>query len=414
MTVGRKGAAAKVRDVLRRSRALAPAAVAPVAALFLGGATDGSKTYTYVLSNVYVASHPDEKACPAMSKTAVEIFLDQLPPALRADLADPAKEDELEAAMRKKYPMPGGKTGALPGRNGASPIYSPQQIEALRAKYKIPPGKGKLSYLGLVFGYNMCTDPDDFPSFAVGAAPSKGEIAYGIDLNGTAGRGSFRNLEGETGVDNALIRATGCNRTTRDYGDPKVADNVISSIMSPPILQVSGIDDPTNDENVTVRFYSADSPLELTGQGKPLAWATYDVDPEPRFQVSAKGTIRNGVLETEPFDLRIRMREVIVDGYREVKGARLRVALKDGEAIGGQIFGYHTIASLFDQYAQAGTVGLNLMSCPAAVKSIRQYADGYPDPRTGRNTAISTALQFRGVPAFAHRASANAKDLAQK
>ncbi len=56
---------------------------------------------------------------------------------------------------------------------------------------------------------------------------------------------------------------------------------------------------------------------------------------------------------------------------------------------------------MFEPYAQSGTTGYNLMSCPAAVKEIRKHADGYPDPRTRKNTAISSALNFRGVPAFA-------------
>lgn len=376
------------------------ALAAPLAALLLGGAGQGDGTYTYVLSNVYVASYPDEGACPKLSQSATEIFLNSLPPAQRTELSGSEKEQELYAALRAKYPMPGGTTGKKPGRNGASPTYASAELDALRAKFNIPPGKGKPNYLGLMFGYNLCSNPEDFPDFAVGNAPYMSKIAFGIDLDGKKGKADFTGPNGETGVDNALIRATGCSRTTRDYGEPKVADNVITSLPSPPILQVTGIDDPLNDDDVTVRFFAADSPLELTGQGKPLAWASYTPDPEPRFNVTAKGRIRDGVLTTDPFDLRLRYREVIIDSYREIKGARLRVALKDGEAISGQIFGYHTIASLFDQYTQSGTVGISLQSCPAAFKAIRKHADGYPDPRTRRNTAISTALQFRGVPAF--------------
>ncbi len=391
------------RRIAISRRGLALSAVAAAVPLLGSAVPEERTTLTYVLSTVYVASYPDDQACPKLSLSARDIFLDTLPPAQRAELADPAKERELSRLLSSKYGFKGGPTGASPGRNGSAPSYTQAELDALRAKFKIPSGKGHPTYLGLVFGYNVCTDPDDFPDFAVGNAPYLGKVTYGMNLDGKIGRHDFTGPDGEQGVDNALIAATGCNRTTRDYGDPKVADNVITSLAAPPILQLSGVDDPQNDDDVEVRVFVADSPLELDGSGKPLAWATFSIDPDPRFETRTRGRIKDGVLTTEPFDLRIRVREQIIDSYREIKGARIRLPLGNDDAIGGSIYGYHTLTSLFDPYIQAGTVGLNLMSCPAAVNAIRAHADGYPDPGSRKNTAISTALNFRGVPAFAVR-----------
>jgi hypothetical protein len=383
-------------------RSYIAAAAAAAAVPLVGSAVPGDAgTRTFVLSTVYVASYPEDDACPKLSLTARDILLEGLPAEQREKLADPAKERELSAVMNSKFGFRGGPTGARPGRNGSAPSYTADEIEALRTKFRIPAGKGKPTYLGLVFSYNLCTDPDDFPAFAVGNVPYAGKVSYGMNLDGKESPDDFSGPDGTKGVDNALIAATGCNRTTRDYGDPKVADEVITSLSAPPIMQIAGIDDPLNDDEVEVRFFVADSPLELDGRGKPLAWATFEIDPDPRFRSATRGRIQNGVLTTEPFDLRIRVREQIIDSYREIKGARVRMPLAGDDAIGGNIFGYHTLESMFEPYAQSGTTGYNLMSCPAAVKEIRKHADGYPDPRTRKNTAISSALNFRGVPAFA-------------
>ena len=116
----------------------------------------------------------------------------------------------------------------------------------------------------------------------------------------------------------------------------------------------------------------------------------------------AKGKIRDGELITEPFDLQVRLREQIIDSYRELRQARIQAKIKPGEAIEGGIYGYHTLASIEDNYHQSTQVGANLtrMSCPALIKAVRRYADAYPDPKTRRNSAISSALRFKGVPVF--------------
>jgi hypothetical protein len=153
---------------------------------------------------------------------------------------------------------------------------------------------------------------------------------------------------------------------------------------------------------VTVRIYASASPLELSGAGKALAWASLDVDPDPRFMAMAKGRIRNGELTTEPVNVRVRLREQIIDSYRELLQARVQARIKPGEAIEGGIYGYHTLASVEQNYHQSTQVGANLtrLSCPALIKAVRRYADAFPDPKTHRNTAISSALRFRGVPVF--------------
>jgi hypothetical protein len=40
------------------------------------------------------------------------------------------------------------------------------------------------------------------------------------------------------------------------------------------------------------------------------------------------------------------------------------------------------------------------VDCPTFSQAVHRYADGYPDPATGKCTAISTAFDIEAVPAF--------------
>jgi hypothetical protein len=357
---------------------------------------------SFALTNIYVPSTDDDTACRALSLSSADLFLQSLPPAERAKYEGTEKAQELRQYMGRKLGFKMVPTGHASGANGSMAQVTAAEIDALRQKYNIPKGKGVLSFLGTRFAYDSCTDPEDFLFLAKGNQPYLGKVAYGIDLDGHTGKNSFTGVDGQQGVDNELIRATGCSFATRDYGTPKVADNVITSTGSPTLVEITDVDDPMNDDDVTVHVYASANPLEITGQGKGMAWASLDVDPDPRFQTQVKGRIRNGELITDQFDLRVRLREQIVDSYREVRQARIHATIKPGESIEGGIYGYHTLASIEDGYRQSTQIGgdLTRMSCPALFKAIRSHADAFPDPKTGRNTAISSALRFRGIPAF--------------
>ena len=365
------------------------------------GNTSGvsGKTYSFVLSNVFVASNPDDKLCPSLSKSAEQLFRESLPEPQRTELADAGKGRELSRLMHKTLGFKGGPSGKRPIGDVTSPNFTPAELDALRAKYGIPKGKGHLGYIGTMFTYNHCTDPEDFPLLATGIAPYMGSVAYGIDLDGKVSRDDFVAPDGTRGVDNAMIAAVGCDRTTRDYGNPEVASKAITSLSSPVLMEISGVDDPVNDAEVTVRFYASASRLELDGTGKPLAMASLDIDPDARYHSEVKARIKDGLLVSDTFDLRMRFREVIIDAYREILRARVRFKFSPDKPIDGGIYGYHTIASLAEQNAQAGTVGSDFHSCGSTMRALRAKAD-YRDPRTGRMTAISSALQFHGVPAF--------------
>lgn len=386
-----------------RKRRVASMLLASAGVLMMGAAsTPPSRTLSFALTNIYIPAYEDEKACRSLSLSSTELFLKSLPAAERAQYESPEKIQSLQKLMADRLGFKMVPTGHSSGTNGAMAQVSEAELEALRQKYNIPKGKGALSFLGTRLAYDSCTNPEDFPFLEKGNEDYLGTIAYGINLDGRVDKNDFVSPDKAPGVDNQLIRAVGCNFATRDFGTPKVADQVITSLASPTLVEVSDVDDPVNDDDVTVRIYASASPLELSGAGKALAWASLDVDPDPRFMATVKGRIRNGELMTDPVDLRLRLREQIIDSYRELLKARVQARIRPGEAIEGGIYGYHTLASVEQNYHQSTQVGANLtrLSCPALIKAVRRYADAFPDPKTHRNTAISSALRFRGVPVF--------------
>ena len=372
--------------------------LAAVSAVAIGGAAFSdqgkpSETRSFVVASIFMPAVPvDNKSCPMESKSGVEVFLDTLPPQERAKYSDPAKARELGALM--------AKTLGFKRSDGNLPITA-DNIDKVRRSAGIPPGKGALvSYPTSHLAYDTCTNPDDFPSQARGNQEYLGKIAYGMNLDGKVGKRDFTGPDGEVGVDNGWYRAMACSRISRSTGEPRVGDNVLVSQASPMLIEVTGVDDERNDNDVEVNVYSSVDAMELGANGRALAGASYHPDPRPALTSRVKGRIVDGILTTDNFDLRFRYHESIIDAQLTMRSARIRATIKPDGSIEGGIYGYHTLASLEEEYAQSSTIGATLMSCPGQINALRAFADGFPDPKTHRNTAISSMYRFKGVSAF--------------
>lgn len=356
-----------------------------------------SKTRSFVLNNLYIALANESNGCKQLSDGAIDIYRHTLSAEEQQQYASDGQRAELGKLMAQRLKFTMVDIGA---EGAAAP--TPEQLDTLRRKNGVPAGKGAIVFNGTRFAYDTCTNPEDFPAFKAGNQPYTGKIAYGANLDGKNTMRDFVSPSGEKGIDNKLIRATGCAFTARDYGDPANAEKAIVSREAPTLIEISGIDNEQNDKDVTVSIYSSATPLVLNAAGAPLPWASFDIDKNPRYTTHVHGRIVNGELITDTFNMQVRMKEQIVDSYHEVLSARLRATWNSDGSIHGEIDGYHTIASIKDQYVQSTQIGANLtrMSCPALLDAVEREADGFPDPITKHNTAISSALRFVGVGAF--------------
>jgi hypothetical protein len=121
----------------------------------------------------------------------------------------------------------------------------------------------------------------------------------------------------------------------------------------------------------------------------------------------AKGKIVNGVVVTEPIDLRLNM-EWAVGGERgaseeyDMRRARFRLELLPDGGLKGLMGAYQDIDNVYSLFRTvgAGVSAVAGVDCAAEYKALEAMADAYPDPETGQCRAVSLAYEVEGVPAF--------------
>jgi hypothetical protein len=238
-----------------------------------------------------------------------------------------------------------------------------------------------------------------------------GKIALGLNLDGKVGPNDFTSPDGERGIDNQLYRAIGCIRNFRADGE--------TSILTPQwrtrarynifVIELTNVDNLQNADNVTVTTYRGEDKLLSDATGNnflPGGTQTLDLRWGKKFIQKFKGKIVNGVLTTEAADLTFPEASVYDprDGGSDILYRAMRFKLKlTPDTAEGLMGGYADIDKWYynsnftrDAHHQSygGTSG------PSMYRALKRLADGYPDPKTGENTAISSAMNVRFTQVF--------------
>jgi predicted lipoprotein with Yx(FWY)xxD motif len=227
-----------------------------------------------------------------------------------------------------------------------------------------------------------------------------GKFAYGLDLDHREGPFDFISPDGTPSVDDQLYRVIGCiddfrGPTGRFFGT--VNSFVASLRFNRVLLRISGVSNPQNDPDVQVTIYRGEDPLLPDATGKsfiPGTSQTVDYRWGSRYIQNLRGRIKNSVLTTEPAD--IVLPRTIYDetaGELKLKAARFRLKLTSGGAQ-GLLVGYADIRQLYYHLMQS-SYGQFLY--PSLYAALSQRADAYPDPKSGANTGISSAVKVRFV-----------------
>jgi hypothetical protein len=337
----------------------------------------------FVVSRFSPAIYKGENSCPeGLALTPQESFLRQQTPAERRRLLRPENAQEFE----QKYKWDFGT-----GPNGEEMCREPR---GFRNKYEHPIQR-----------------------------MVQGTVSYGMNLDGDEGTGpppsgicrheNFVSPEGERGVDNQLFRAEGCLGYYRGSAtDPNVEGAIIAYYnrmlnegLHTIVIEITGIDDPRNDQDVAVGFFSTrDKPL-LVGK-KLMPHSSFTTIDNPRWRHITKGKIVEGVVSTEPIDLILNM-EWAVGGERgasqeyDMRRARFRMELLPDGSLKGLMGAYQDIDNVYSLFRTvgAGVSAVAGVDCAAEYKTLEAMADAYPDA-SGQCRAVSLAYEVEAVPAY--------------
>jgi len=240
-----------------------------------------------------------------------------------------------------------------------------------------------------------------------------GKTAIGLNLDGKVGPRDFTGPHGEQGIDNELYRVVGCVQGFRgpdganyffenDYMQRYIFDRVL--------LEITDVDDLTNDDDVTV----------TSANGKDfIAGETQRVDERwgKRYIHRMKGKIVNGVLTTEAADIKIPYSLTFdTNPDQSFKAARFQLKLTPTSAE-GLLGGYVDVNEWEHRFTvnwSSHHSSYGQMSIPSITRAMRRLADAYPDPETGKNTAISSAVEMKFVQAYIlHHSGIQAKTVAK-
>ena len=244
------------------------------------------------------------------------------------------------------------------------------------------------------------TSEDPFPWYE-----AQGTISYGLNLDGKVGPNDLQSPTGEKGIDNQVYRAVGCINGYRYKGAVWQfdTDDMLDNAANRFVIELTGVDDLLNDGAVTVTTYRGLDGLNKDATGALSAGGVQRVDIRwgRPFIHTMQGRIVDGVLTTEPVDdfkLLWSMGNNL-GGHQLFHGFRMQIELNPKSAEG-----------LFAGYVDIDQWDLNLntnwtthfqsyghVSEPSLYRALYRLADGYPDPETGRNTAISSAVQVSFV-----------------
>lgn len=314
----------------------------------------------------YASADANSEACPdGLNTGARELHLQDLPDAERERLAAPENGREL---------------GRLVGRRGQ---------------------------------LNACTNPTEFKNY--GLKTYQASVHHGLNLDGlgsttaktaapnTCAHSNFTGLDGGAGVDNQMGRAVGCTRAYMAGGD---FDNTTGATLVDGsysvLIELSDVDDKQNDDDITVGFYSGKGSVALDAAGKILRYQSLTVNDDERFHNVTKGKIVNGVITTEPFDLHLEVHQQVIHSEHWIRGARFKGELLADGGLKGVVGGYYDLETRWEHVVHAGVITsiLTGYNCPGLFEALNKFADGYPDPETGKCTAISSAMRVGAIPAF--------------
>ncbi|MCY4265447.1 MAG: hypothetical protein OXE78_11395 [Gammaproteobacteria bacterium] len=248
------------------------------------------------------------------------------------------------------------------------------------------------------------TKPDGFEFLEV-----EGELSWGLNLDGKVSADDFRHPDGTPGIDNQVYRAVGCIIGFRGpdgveyiFQNKAIVDERYNRMM----IELGDVESLEHDTEVSVTVYRGMDQLLTDATGtEVMPGGTQRVDRRWGESLirTTSGSIIDGKLITQPMvDLVIPWQNLRVPSIQKIWDARLVLDLTDKKAT-GLLAGYADVDTWYYQLIRNDSthhLSNGQISGISLYKALRRLADAYPDPDTGENTAISTALDIKMTQVF--------------
>jgi len=283
-------------------------------------------------------------------------------------------------------------------------------------------------------GDNLCMHPESgAPDTHYRTVTGLNVPVYGIDLDGQDSRANgrpapntcphddFRGMNGERGIDNQFFRVVGCSNSFQSTGQSNTYEIEMYTGAWGILITLKGVHDLHNQKDVEVGIYANADPIELSPTREALTNATYAVDQDPRFQATTHGRITNGVLTTDPVDVRFHVVTNSIRLERPLQDARLRMTFTKEGGLEGIMAGYTPVEDMYNYQfgyrdgkdgagkpanqrlilgSANGAARVLGHTCNGVYYALKQFADGHRDPKTGQCNSISTQYRIQAIPAF--------------
>ncbi len=267
-------------------------------------------------------------------------------------------------------------------------------------------------------GTNLCSQPDMFDRPLLPTVQSK--RSYGLDLDGGGGgscsHDEFTSLDNSPGIDNQEYRVMGCTLEWRGKdGTSSDQEQGMRQFHASgewtQVILLRGVDSLENDPQVEVIYGNTPDRPVSDSKGNFLPGASFTVSNTlPRHRNVLNGRIVKGVLTTDPSDILL-TQTWGQGGARDIRGnrtkfdfrkARLQLTFKPDGKLEGVFGGYRPVFDVIQSPALggAGSALVAGIDCAAYLATLRKYADGERDPKTGQCTAVSAAIRVTAIPAF--------------
>jgi hypothetical protein len=253
---------------------------------------------------------------------------------------------------------------------------------------------------GLSESYILIIDTFQFVAAENGVAPgfNLDGVISGDDDEATCRKEDLLSPDGEEGIDNQLAKVVPLFDVIGVGGALDYTQNSIEEGGVLIMLEISGVDDDLNDDDVRIEIKAGFGVPLLGTDGRILANQTFHMHPESPDSAIPGAFIEDGVLHAGPFVAKIPFAILGMNYELTFHGGFIRAEWSSGGWLGDGLLGGGV--TLEDLYGIGETAAADDGSVLPAIKTLFSgMADLVPNEE-GECQQVSSAIAFSAIPAF--------------